>query len=130
MSINSILYTPDTNNKWRRRGANNVTGVNRSHFTHSERQLLGQYPDNLVLIVQDAYPCNFCHAHFIEQSRNRAIIFKITPDNGQYSKDHGFVRGPIPCLIYYFHGTAVYVSMTNRNPLPTSFPVHPDFEAY
>ncbi|MCA9684560.1 MAG: hypothetical protein KC457_20410, partial [Myxococcales bacterium] len=121
---------------WQNKGSNAVNSVGSNKASHSERQL---YNDNkgrssLFLIVQDAFPCEHCHAFFIQESASKSIAFKITANNGNYSADHGLgLNGSTPRIIYYHGGQAKMVSMSSRGAEaepPLGFPAHPDFTDY
>ncbi|HSH65059.1 MAG TPA: hypothetical protein VLB84_04490 [Bacteroidia bacterium] len=139
MAIETVLYSPiKGNNGWRQMGINSVTTVNSNKASHSERHLFNTYDtgkNSLFLIVQNAYPCEYCHDFFKEQSRTgKSIIFKITANSGNYSSDHGMgLHGSVPCIIYYHNGDFKRVSMSSRgqeiNP-PNGFPETPDFDHY
>ncbi len=140
MAIDTVLYFPITGNKsWRQIGTNSVTSVNANKSSHSERHLFDVHNNgksSLFFFVQNAYPCEYCHDYFMDQSRSgKSIIFKVTGNSGNYSSSHGkgSMHGSVPCIIYYHNGSSKSVSMSSRgaeiNP-PTGFPDSPEFDNY
>lgn len=133
MTIEAELYVIGNGNQWRSKGTNTAnlsTGI----LNHAERKLYTEkrnVADNLVLIVQNAYPCTDCHNFFLEKSKNGVnIIIKVTDDQGSYGAEHGFElnKAPKTAIFYYRQGTHKIVTMTStdRNP-PLGFPDVPDF---
>jgi hypothetical protein len=119
---------------WKER-ANGTQGNNRDAAQHAERQMLAQLRrrDGPYLIVQNAFPCHLCHASFLLQSQQCALIVKVTKDEGKYARDHGLGNNPsLPCILYYFRGQMKMVDMTSRGAAaepPNQFPRVEDFDA-
>jgi hypothetical protein len=139
MAIEVHGYTPNSSGTaWQLRKSGNLSGVGSSDMNHCERVVYGSLPSSTVyFLLQNAFPCFKCHAHFLSQSSaGHSIIVKVTKDEGTYSLDHKqtptSLKGPAtPQIIYYYNNTATYVGMTSvaKGP-PATFPAHPEVEDY
>ncbi|MGM3192066.1 hypothetical protein ACS25B_14315 [Dickeya dadantii subsp. dieffenbachiae] len=72
MAINTEIYYPTEEGKWRKKGDNSVTKINKSIFSHSERSLFEEKKggSSLFLIIQDAFPCTDCHEYFKKETQD------------------------------------------------------------
>jgi hypothetical protein len=119
---------------WRAKG-NGSAALGSAATAHAERSAFNSLPTSTVyLLVQNAYPCNVCHAHFLGESlAGHSVIIKVTANEGAYSADHGFgLNGSVPCIIYYHLGTARYTTishaMAGTAGPHTNFPAHPSID--
>jgi hypothetical protein len=139
MAIEVSGYIPNsTGAAWSHRLSHRLTGVGSSDANHCERVVYNSLPSATVyFLLQNAFPCYKCHAHFLSQSSaGHNIIVKVTKDEGTYSLDHKQTptakSGPAaPQIIYYHANTATYVGMTSvATGPPGTFPAHPSIEDY
>lgn len=139
MGIEVTGYTPNTSGtSWTQRRAHTLAGVGASDASHCERVVYSSLPSATVyFLLQNAFPCYKCHAHFLSQSSaGHEIIVKVVKDEGTYSLDHKQTptakKGPAaPHIIYYHANTATYVGMTSAaTGPPRGFPAHPSIEDY
>lgn len=134
MTIETDVYELKDDESWKHIESASV-GDKKRDDQHSER--LGyskgyQRKPRAILIVQNNFPCEKCHAFFL--GAIISVIMKITADKSLYSGDHPFLKGivgkpfPTPCIIYYFNGRCKYVTMFTYtdNDAPEGFPHHSD----
>ena len=107
----ATLYTPNSSNtKWNSRG---TFSKKLGKGKHGEQVVLGVRPDDPVLLIeQDAFPCEGCDSFFTGLSRTgKAIVFRVTEDgtgDRNFHTSQGLTGTGYPCLIYYCQGTRSY----------------------
>jgi hypothetical protein len=122
MAITCEGYVVNANTQQWRRAGNGSAGLKSKANVHAERVAFGQLPtSSAYLLLQNAYPCSDCHAHFKAVSLNgRSVVIKVEANEGNYSAEHftdgaghPILKGSVPCVIYYHEGRASYVTMSD-----------------
>jgi hypothetical protein len=140
MAIICTGYIPTTGNvAWRQKSTSSAELGSVAHL-HAERAAFTRLPRSSVyLLVQNAYPCESCQAHFKGESLvGHSIVLKVEANEGSYSADHFTnsagkpnLNGSVPCVIHYHGGVATYVTITDvmagrSDRPPAGFPRIPD----
>jgi hypothetical protein len=137
MTINTFCYIGKAGDlQWRNRSSRTAGNFKKKN-EHAERKAYADAMKNtpeVVLILQDGFPCEECDKFFSDKNQcKKAVIFKITANNGLYSFDHGLPKGvALPVIIYYFEGVKKIVGLWSRggdqDSPPEGFPPHADIE--
>lgn len=137
MTINTFCYIGKSDSpQWKNRSSH-LAGNFKNKNEHAERKAYAdalKHTPNVVLILQDGFPCEECDKFFSDQKQCKtAVIFKITANNGLYSLDHNLPKEvALPVVIYYHNGIKKIVGLWSRggntDSLPEGFPSHPDIE--
>ena len=118
-ALRAAGYTPrDSGTTWTERTTSSAA-LNSAKSDHAERKVWLALPAgyDAYLIVQNAFPCDECHAYLVGQSANYNIVVRVLENHGSYALHHPGQNAP--CTIYYRNSAASY------NAAPAGFPVVP-----